>query len=137
MFHTKICIPKLQFFEAFFCAFVDFPTALQCANLFLRFSNLDQAFVKTVQRVSPASNGENSSLCGVESSHKPCLNQSPSFAFPNCAKLFMPCSLKSMPFSCATSCVGALLTLCTMIVGSVSKIIPSSTISSIARETRS
>jgi hypothetical protein len=69
--------------------------------------------------------------------HKPCLNQSPNFAFPNCARLFIPCSLKSMPFNCVTSCVGALLTRCTIIVGSVSRIIPSSIISSIAKETRS
>lgn len=69
--------------------------------------------------------------------HKPCLSQSPNFAFPNCAKLFIPCSLKSILFNCVTSCVGALLTRWTIIVGSVSRIIPSSTISSMARETRS
>jgi len=69
--------------------------------------------------------------------YNPCLSQSPNFAFPNCARLFIPCSLRSIPFNWVTSCEGALLTLCTIIVGSVSRIIPSSTISSIARETRS
>lgn len=69
--------------------------------------------------------------------YRPCLNQSPSFAFPNCARLFMPCSLRSMPFNCATSCAGALLTRVVMIRGSVSRMIPSSTISSIASDTRS
>lgn len=69
--------------------------------------------------------------------HRPCLSQSPSFALPNCAKLFMPCSLRSMFFSCATSWAGARLTRWTMMVGSVSRMTPSSTISSIASERRS
>lgn len=68
--------------------------------------------------------------------HNPCLNQSVNLAFPSWARLFTPCSLKST-FNWGISCAGALLTLCTMIVGSVSNIIPSSTISSMARERRS
>jgi hypothetical protein len=70
-------------------------------------------------------------------SYNPCLSQSPNFALPSCARLFMPCSLRSMFFNCVTSCCGALLTLCTMMVGSVSRIIPSSTISSTAKESKS
>ena len=52
--------------------------------------------------------------------YNPCLSQSVNLALPSCAKLFTPCSLKSIRPR-LTSCAGALLTLWTMIVGSVSR----------------
>ena len=66
-----------------------------------------------------------------------CLILSANFSCPNFSKFITPCSLKSTPFIFVTSCAGALLTLLATTTGSTSRMTPSSTISSIARDTRS
>jgi hypothetical protein len=68
--------------------------------------------------------------------YKPCLNRSANCFFPNSHAFSSPFSLRSMPLTW-TSCCGGRDTRCTIAVGSVSKITPSSTISSIASATKS
>ena len=65
-----------------------------------------------------------------------CLILSASLFFPNSSRLYTPCSLKSTPLSC-TSCAGGRVTLLATTTGSTSSMMPSSQISSMARETRS
>ena len=68
---------------------------------------------------------------------RPCLIRSASLALPNSHMFIMPCSLKSIFFIDTTSCAGGLLTRLATMTGSVSRMMPSSTISSMASETRS
>lgn len=69
--------------------------------------------------------------------HRPCRNLSPSFILPNSHALSRPSSDRSIPLTEDMSCTGGLLTLEATMTGSVSRMMPSSIISSIARETRS
>lgn len=55
--------------------------------------------------------------------YKPWRSQSVNLAFPSCARLFTPCSLRSIRLR-LTSCVGAFDTLWLMTTGSVSRMIP-------------
>lgn len=63
-----------------------------------------------------------------------CLIRSASLSLPNSQAFNNPCSLRSMFFTDAISWVGGLLTRLEMMTGSVSRMMPSSMISSTARE---
>jgi hypothetical protein len=71
------------------------------------------------------------------STYSPCLILSANFIFPNSHAFSNPCSLKSIFFTLAASCAGGRDTRLEMTTGSVSRMMPSSTISSMAREARS
>ena len=66
-----------------------------------------------------------------------CRNPSANRLLPNSQALSNPCSVRSIFFIFGASGAGALLTREAIRTGSVSRIIPSSTISSMARVTRS
>lgn len=67
--------------------------------------------------------------------YNPCRNLSANCFFPNSQTLSNPCSERSIFFTLETSCIGGFETREAIVDGSVSRIIPSSTISSIARDT--
>lgn len=69
--------------------------------------------------------------------HKPWRTRSLSFIFAKSHALSKPCSDRSIPRTAVRSCTGGLLTRETMTTGSVSRMIPSSMISSMANDTRS
>lgn len=66
--------------------------------------------------------------------HKPCLIRSASCLFPNSHAFRNPCSERSRFFIDVMSCAGGLLTREATVTGSVSRMMPSSTSSSTARD---
>lgn len=69
--------------------------------------------------------------------YSPCRKPSASLRFPNSHAFSRPCSDRSMLFMLGTSGAGARLTREAIRTGSVSRMMPSSMISSTARATRS
>ena len=92
---------------------------------------------------TPAHQAQASQVCLAQVCLIICLNYmlflaaSASFLFPNSHAFNRPCSLRSIFLTLGASCAGALDTRLETMTGSVSRMMPSSTISSTARETRS